>query len=157
MPIYNLPFYTSDSETRPSPEALRITGAKLDVEIFLHEQLVSLFTRKGMPLPSPITGKALIDTGASRSAVDVKLINDHLKLSSMGVAEMVTPSGIKEKRNIYPISMCFPGTNLPRIPLLPTVGCDLHEQNIVALLGRDVLSKFVLIYNGPGAFISLSV
>ena len=158
MPIYNLPYYTTDKgETKLSPEALRITGAKLVVEIFLPEILASLYTQRGITLPAPITGKALIDTGASMSAVDVKIINEHFKLPTMGITDVLTPAGVKEKRNIYPISLSFPGTNLPKVPLIATVGCNLEQQNIVALLGRDILSNFILIYNGPGAHISLSV
>lgn len=158
MPIYNI-FYYDDDNGKPklSPEFLTSTGAKLDVEIFLPEVLASQYTKNGIPLPAPITGKALIDTGASISAVDVNMINQQFQLPAMGVSEMVTPLGHKEDRNVYPISFSFPGTDLPKVPLIAAVGCDLIQQNIVALLGRDILSKFILIYNGPGATISLSV
>lgn len=156
MPIHNI-LFIDKTEKKLSPELLKITGAKLDIEIFLPEILASQYTQKGIPLPAPITGKALIDTGASISAVDVKMINEQFNLPTMGITEVLTPSGVKENRYIYPISLSFPGTSLPKVSLLPTVGCDLAQQNIVALLGRDILSSFILIYNGPGAYISLSV
>ncbi len=58
---------------------------------------------------------------------------------------------------LYPARLVFPGTTLPSIDFSSVVGSQLSAQGIVALIGRDVLQHFLLVYNGPAGMFSLSV
>lgn len=40
------------------------------------------------------------------------------------------------------------GTTLDSLPEMFVIGSDLKRQGIVALLGRDILARSVLVYNG---------
>jgi len=65
------------------------------------------------------------------------------------------------QQSLYPAKFRFPGEAF-EIEFSSVVGADLTGQHIagqdiIALLGRDVLSKCVLIYNGPGGFFTLAL
>jgi hypothetical protein len=53
--------------------------------------------------------------------------------------------------------MSFPGTQLPGLEFSSLIGSVLAAQGIVGLLGRDVLSHFLLVYNGPAGMFSLAL
>jgi hypothetical protein len=89
---------------------------------------------------------ALIDTGASATAVDGDALKA-LSISPIGRVEVRTPSG-KEQQDLYPASLTFPGTQIPTLNFNAVLGSKLKEQGILALVGRDVLQHFLLIYNG---------
>lgn len=156
MPVYNH-FYLvtpppGSSPFHPGP--LSIGGPKLAVEIHVPTALASQLAQQGGPVPSPITGYALIDTGASISAVDDAVIKN-LGVSPVGVTQVLTPSGTAQQ-NQYPVRFVFPGTPLPAIETTHAIGSVLQPQGILALIGRDVLAHFVFTYNGPGGFITLA-
>ena len=155
MPIYNR-YYTQGPQKESDPEHLKRVGPRLQVEIHLPLILEEDLEKRGIPSPGPITGLALIDTGASITAVDREEIINKFNIQPIGITEVVTPSG-RAKQNIYPVSLSFPGTSLPRVPLVIAVGSELKQQNFVVLIGRDILSHCVLVYNGTGAIITLSV
>jgi len=43
------------------------------------------------------------------------------------------------------------------VNVLKAYGSNLQAQGLIALIGRDVLNKCVLVYNGPDGSFSLSV
>jgi len=105
---------------------------------------------------------ALIDTGASVSAVDVVVIQQ-LGVQPVGVANVWTAGGPPQQAT-YPGRFTFPGSNLPAIDFNALLGANLAGQlagvtgqAIVALIGRDLLQHFVLVYNGPAAMFTLAV
>jgi len=44
--------------------------------------------------------------------------------------------------------MSFPGSPIPTLEL-PLIGVQMTSQNLISLIGRDVLRHCVLVYNGP--------
>ena len=44
--------------------------------------------------------------------------------------------------------MSFPGSPIPTLEL-PLIGVQMTGQNLISLIGRDVLRHCVLVYNGP--------
>jgi hypothetical protein len=72
---------------------------------------------------------------------------------------VLTPStgAIPHQANTYDVSLVMPcGTMTPLfVPNLPIMESDLAAQGIQALIGRDVLSKCVFIYNGQNGFFTL--
>lgn len=129
-------------------------GPVLNVVISIPSPLADALQVEGQQLPVPVTGKILIDTGASRTCVD-KAALAKLGINPIGRTEIMTPSG-KAKQALYPATFAFPGTPLPTIEFSSVIGADLVAQNLIALLGRDVLTGFVYVYNGPGGYITLA-
>lgn len=55
-------------------------------------------------------------------------------------------------QGIYACQISFPGTQIEDIELSPVLGSTLAKQGLLAILGRDILEKYQLVYNGPGGF-----
>lgn len=136
-----------------------MTGPILGVEVSIPKELADLLTAEKKAIPSLKAGYALIDTGATRSGVDHSIITE-LGVQPVGVAKTLTAGGEVEQ-NLFPAHFRFPGENID-IDFSSVLGVNLKGQNvngqpIIALLGRDILSRFVLIYNGPGGFFSIAL
>ena len=86
--------------------------------------------------------------------VDVTVIQD-LGVPPSGVTNIVGVTGAGNQPT-YPASLSFPGTPIPPIAFTDFVGGNLKAAGIIAILGRNILKQFVLVYNGPGGFVSLS-
>lgn len=143
MPVY---------EIRSSSDILKSAGAILpNIEISLPQILVDELTKKGMPIPKPITGNALIDTGASASVVDLSIISS-LQISPVGVATVLTTAG-PVQQNLFPMRFVFPRLV---IDVSAVLGADLRPFGIVSLIGRDILSLFLMIYHGLAGVITLA-
>jgi hypothetical protein len=57
---------------------------------------------------------------------------------------------------VYPVKTSFPGTALPSLNHAAVLGVTVppenvpsHGERLVALIGREVLAKFVMTYDGP--------
>jgi predicted aspartyl protease len=152
MPVYNSP---SASDIQPVSLALRLRGAVIPVEISIPQTLQRRLTQQGQSPPAPQNGLALIDTGASLSAVDDEAIRT-LGMAPVGQTQIHTAGGIVA-RPLYPARFSFPGTDLPPLTFRRVASSALQSQGVIALLGRDMLANFILIYNGPAGTFSLSV
>lgn len=156
MPVHNRFFIQPDGKLNPN--ILVATGPLLSVEVSIPKELADFFTKEKKVIPPPKTGFSLIDTGATRSGVDKSVITQ-LGVQPVGVARILTASG-ETKQNLFPAHFRFPGENID-IDFSSVLGVNLSGQNIdgqpiIALLGRDILSKFIFIYNGPGGFFSIA-
>jgi hypothetical protein len=93
----------------------------------------------------------LIDTGASHTNVDPTLLAP-LQLQPTGSIHVHTPStnGAPVICNQYDVELAIGSPNgAPfAVPALPVTEANLITQGIAGLLGRDVLSRCTLIYNG---------
>jgi hypothetical protein len=106
----------------------------------------------GQPVPTLTSGTFLVDTGASNTVIDVSLIAP-LGLAATGAAMCHTPSTGQQALpfNQYDVMIFIPGApGAPAwiIEALPIMECDLSAQGIQGLIGRDILDKGILIYNG---------
>ena len=140
---------------------LRRQGPYVPIEVAVSTELARALQEKGVPLPPSVTGLALVDTGASVSAVDLRVVQS-LGLLQMGYAVVRTPNG-EARYDRYPARFGFPGTDLPEWEFVDAVGCPLSgarvygvSGEVIALLGRDILRRFVLVYNGTLGHFSLS-
>ncbi len=96
---------------------------------------------------------ALIDTGASSTAISQKVINT-LKLVPHGTVKIYTSNKIAEIRNEYDISLAF--NRDVHLPMLRVFSAHLRHRRIDCLIGRDVLRHGLFIYNGPENQVTLS-
>lgn len=125
------------------------------VEIHVPPALVNYFTQRGQPVPKPISGEALFDTGASISAVYTNVITQ-LGVNPISVTSVHTPGGVVQQ-NLHPIRFVFPTLGMLTVDFNAVIGSNLHPQGIIALVGRDVLSNCILVYNGPAGMCSISI
>jgi hypothetical protein len=145
---------------RITSTVLAARGPIIDVSVSIPQAIAAFYTKQQMPLPSPVTGIAMIDTGATRSCVHDSIMKD-LKVNPIGIATAHTAAG-PTLQNLYPAHFTFPATNI-KIDFTSVAGVDLsgqiiEGQQLIALIGRDVLSLGILVYNGPyGIFGSDSI
>ncbi|OGX26522.1 MAG: hypothetical protein A3D10_01415 [Omnitrophica WOR_2 bacterium RIFCSPHIGHO2_02_FULL_48_11] len=96
---------------------------------------------------------ALIDTGASTTAISQKVIKK-LRLVARGTTKVYTSNKDSEIRNEYDVALEFDTDAYIRI--LRVLDANLEDHSIDCLIGRDVLAHGTLIYNGPEKQITLS-
>ncbi|MCK4248921.1 MAG: retropepsin-like domain-containing protein [Candidatus Omnitrophica bacterium] len=153
MPIYNRKFIHKDTRN-PSPKHLQAVGPRVPVEVHIPKQLAEAFAKEEKPIPGCLSGYALIDTGASMMCIDRKII-ESLGVQPVNEALVGTVGGTR-KQYVYPVNLRFPNTDLPELNVL-CLGGDFTGQNeTIALIGRDILQNFLLVYNGPEALVTLS-
>jgi predicted aspartyl protease len=115
-------------------------------------------TAAGLTVPPPITVNFLIDTGASCTVVDQATIAP-LGLAPTGETRVCTPTtgGGTESRLQYDVALMLYHTDNSRLfQSIPVIATDLSRQNIGGLLGRDVLEKCLLVYDGAVRNFSLA-
>ena len=134
---------------------LRVTGPVLKVSITVTpEHAEKLSHAEGKP-PKAVEGFALIDTGASVTAVD-EGVCEQLGVTPTGIVKLSHAVGTEE-RPCYPIQVFFPGTALPPLSNPQAVSCKLGgEQQTILLFGRDLLSQMRMVYHGPAGRIELA-
>jgi hypothetical protein len=128
----------------------------VSVPIRLQEYLLS---HGYEPHPSK-QGFALVDTGASISAVDDRVMLA-LDIPPVNQMETQTPHGLGFS-NLYNASASLPEIGLPAVALDRCLGSYLGEPfedgtEIIMLIGRDILRRCVLTYDGPNGQATLRV
>lgn len=136
----------------PSHVALQLRGPTLQVTVTIEENAGKALLAQGKTLPTPKTGFALIDTGASNTCIDEKAAQE----LGLPVIDVGTMQSANEKKpcNIYPVQFTLPKLvlNSPR-----TMGADLAPMGLLILIGRDMLQHCNLFYNGPAGQFTLSM
>jgi hypothetical protein len=125
--------------------------------------------RRVPPISEPlksITITAHFDTGASSTSIDERLAV-HLGLAPAGVAQHYTASGCADT-TIYVADIHFPGTALNSFTNLQINSCKLpfeftpegadflHPSNMGMLIGRDIMAKWNIVWNGPTSSVLIS-
>ena len=75
-------------------------------------------------------------------------------MQPVGVVPVGTAAG-PATHPVYPIRLQLQGVGLV-LEFSRVTGAPLKGMNLVALLGRDVLAKMILIYDGPSSEYTLS-
>lgn len=156
MPIFDHRFL--DANKDPVPNALRDAGAILPVQINISKALHGLLTAKKQPIPKPVEGVALIDTGATKSCVERSILAG-LGIKPIGLVKIGTAKGATQCQ-LFPARLFFPTIRLD-VSYSSMAGVNLKGQVIqgaplIALVGRDVLLKCLFIYCGYGGYYTIS-
>lgn len=93
------------------------------------------------------TTDALIDTGASRTIFAPDAI-EKVGLSKIDETTLIRVGGVVTA-GVYVASLQFPNTGLSAIEVIEVPCCELPHPLFRCLLGRDVLSRWTFLYNGP--------
>ncbi|MDR3000534.1 MAG: retroviral-like aspartic protease family protein [Fibromonadaceae bacterium] len=139
MPIINI-----------KSQNLKREGPVMDIVVSASERMAK--GKLGLPTET-ISLKALIDTGASCSALSSAVIKQ-LALEPVGESLMNTPSHSKVPCKIFDIRMIMPDN--VRVKSVLVIEAPLEGQNIQCLIGRDILGLGILVYNGQEGLFSLS-
>jgi predicted aspartyl protease len=126
----------------------------MPVVIMPHPDFAAALTKQNRPLPAPVNGMALLDTGAGGTSVDEQ-IAIKMGLVPVGPGQITSATHQKQPCLVYPIHLEFPGGNL-KIDVTRAAGLPLAAEGISVLIGRDVLSRCVMIYHGPDGSVTLS-
>lgn len=89
---------------------------------------------------------ALVDTGVSRTVINPRLAVT-CGLRQTGIVRISTTGMVREAPE-YAGVLRFPGLSLKEIEPVTFVACALPEQDVSCLLGRDVLQRWRLVYDG---------
>lgn len=129
-------------------------GPIVNAGVSVSEGRRSALVAQNLPVPEMRVIRALVDTGASFTSIqpDVLLA---LGLTPTGTIDIVTPStgaGV-HTTDTYDVDFTIAGAVLTDIPLsMPNLRVAVSElylqQGIHALIGRDVLQRCILVYNG---------
>ncbi len=144
----------------PSAAVLGNIGAITSVVVSLPPAVEALHVANGGAVPAPETGASLIDTGASLTCVHEPLLQA-LGLHPTGTMEAGTANG-RVQQSLYYARVTFP--QLGWASDLIVAGVDLTgqqvattpPQDIVALLGRNLLQNWTMVWSGAGGHWSIS-
>ena len=134
---------------------LRAVGPALQVIISPLEEQLQALAAKGMSLPEPVSGMALIDTGAASTCFDASAASQ----AGLAIVGTTTLSSATHTNEEVPV---FAGRLLIQMAGFTlnaehAAGANLVSQGLIALIGRDILSRCTLFYNGVDGSYSLSI
>jgi predicted aspartyl protease len=133
-------------------------GALVSIKVMQTQSQVESLKNAGLPFATPTVIIGLIDTGASRTVIESRIIKS-MNLLQHGPVAIQTPSTGASfvVRDSYGATLVL-GENEPD-PLVVTVlaiEADIASQGFFALIGCDVLSRCVLTYDGPSGTYTLA-
>lgn len=127
----------------------------MPIEIAVPQVLAAKLTQQGKSIPPSVSGLGLIDTGAGITGVNEPALLS-LGLQSINEIDVYHPDG-DGKQFIYACQIKFTGTNVPSLNLNAVTGSKLEKQGLLAIIGRDILKHFQLVYNGIDGFWTLAI
>lgn len=146
-PSYKIPAFTGvapcTSLTQAISAATRPVSSSTDPRVAIE-----------IGVPTALAGFALIDTGASITAVDEEVVAS-LGIQPIGQMKLSAPSQSRLAW-LYAARLNCCAVAVPAFEVLDLVGCTLQPQGFIALLGRNFFRKIVLVYDRPGGFFSLN-
>lgn len=101
---------------------------------------------------------AHFDTGASKTSIDIELAKQ-LDLIPIGESPSHTAAGLRQATD-FVIDLSFPGNTLRPFINLQISSCKLSSPNMPLkfkmLLGRDVMTRWNIVWDGPSSNIIIS-
>ena len=157
MPVYNAFLGDPGRPGSPAPGRLREFGPVTAVEVHVPPGIAAALVAHGLPIPAPVTGLAVIDTGAGVSAVDQSVF-PQLGLHPVGTTNLSSAAGTSEREQ-YPARLVFPSMDSLSLDLPEATSVDLRGQviplgpaggdrQVIVLAGRDLLAAGVFVWNG---------
>lgn len=136
------------------------SGPTLNILIGPSVQLQQALKDAGITAPSPVACVFLVDTGASHTVVDADVIAP-LGLNPTGAIMIHTPStaGNAVSMPQFDLMIYVPGaTGAPGwlIDSLPVTASSFKGQPIDGLIGRDIIDRGLLVYNGTSGHFTLA-
>jgi predicted aspartyl protease len=102
----------------------------------------------GLEFPEPFQITGLIDTGASITVINPQVAQT-CKLRQTGFAQLLA-AGSSGRYPEHAAAISFPNSGLKGFEAIKVVACPIVRQPYSCLIGRDILSRWVLTYDGIG-------
>lgn len=159
MPTFNIQFTAQGKNPNgqtvnlPPQIALQQRGPVVPVAVSLEANMAKPLLAQGKPILGQ-QGLALIDTGATVSAIDEQLAQE-LKLPVIDQGRMSSASHESSPCNIYPVQITIGGQLVLQVPR--AMGAKLKPMGLVAIIGRDILQNCTFIYNGGMGIVTLAI
>lgn len=138
-------------EMRPD-EALALLGPVLQATLTVSDAQQKALVSSGESARSKV-GLVMFDTGASLSCFDLKAAEE-IGLAIIGRGSMTSASHENHPVPVYSGKLIIPNLN---INIERGMGANLAPQNLIALIGRDVMRHGTLFYNGMDGSISFAI
>ena len=137
MPIVDL--------SRP-PDELKLHGARVRISIAVSVMEREELDAVGLQQPAPLAIAALIDTGASITVINPEVAQrcGLRRTGQVRVSAVGTTGDFPE----YSASLLFPDSPLHGFETIRVVACKLVGQPVACLIGRDVMRRWKLSYDG---------
>lgn len=135
-------------------------GPLIDVFVEISTPRKTAMQAAGLSVPKAQSCRLLIDTGASATCLDSWVFNTlGIKpISSVSIQTPSTSANNGHTCNQYDVCLVIPHTDLNlSFHAIPVIESSFTHQGIDGLLGRDVLSSCVFIYNGETKTYTLSI
>lgn len=139
----------------PAKVALLQRGPVIPVVISADQAFTAALQAASKPIPQPVTGLALVDTGATTTCID-KTVAQQMGLAPSGTAKLSSASHQETECLTYPVQLFFPAWNVG-LQAARAMGVTIANQGIVVLVGRDLLQNCVLVYNGADGAFALAI
>lgn len=136
-------------------DALVRSGPTIPIVVSIPDRWVARLRSAGLSAPPSIAGDALLDTGSSVTAIDVA-VADALQLPILNTEVITTPMG-QAIQHAYPAQVAFPDGDLPDLLADDFIGADLRSFGVLMLIGRNVLARWHVSYDGPEGVITVRV
>ena len=157
MPVFSFGALarTADGRMVPSSAALRERLMRIPVTLSVHPAAEKRLVVEGAT-PSVVKGDALVDTGASVTCID-RSAAGQLNLMATGVKTTGTAAGPQQVPVFAFRLAAQAGQQGFVLECTSGLGCDLVDHGLVALIGMDLLSRCVLVLNGPTGMYTLAM
>jgi hypothetical protein len=133
-------------------------GAVIDVAVAVGRPWQEQLSRLGAHGPQPMTVRALIDTGSDLSVIHPQVLNQ-LSVNRAGSVQIRRPGSGSGYRlaALFEVQLSIGGIG-PDVPWMATrvAGVAPSTPSVLALIGRDILGRCTLFYNGPRSELTLS-
>ena len=127
-------------------------GPRVQVSIGVHDHFAKRLASEGKPIPSSISGDAMIDTGATTTTIDISVAKS-LNLSQSGTVQAGGIGGASKgfraacSVDIKGLKVSIPRAHCHQLP---------QSANFIALIGRDILRHMVLKCDGINGTVTLT-
>ena len=164
MPTFNIRIggTAPDGTYAPNPGGLVQGGPIVPVTLQISDSLRQVLRKQRKAIPKPVSGVALIDTGASSTCFDEDAAAQ-ARLPIVNIGKMSSATHTNVEVPVYDGQLVLEGFGNFNVTAamgvkLSSLGLHVPELgNVVALIGRDALSACVLVYHGAEGFVSLSL
>ncbi len=134
-------------------EKLRLDGPRMPIHIGLPASVEQALRDQGQTPPAPEELNALVDTGASITAIRVEVAM-RLGLPPTGSVDLAGVVGTQQQ-TLFGARVYFPDNGLT-FDAVPLVGVPQNFPGFDVLIGRNMLCSMLLSYDGPRGRFSLT-
>lgn len=148
------PHVPGSAITLQNPQQVLIeSGPRANVTVSLSSVLSDQYAQSGLTVPNTISGLGLIDTGAGCTCIDESAMRAS-GFNPIDQSFMTSATHEAEPCGVYAIRL---NINSIDVDVNRAYGANLAPQGLLALIGRDVLSRGIFVYNGSSAEFVLSL